>query len=297
MKAKIQKTKKHLPIRRVHNSRNVCSVYFDYVHDGWEQWVLISSDRHHDSMWCDRELELEHLEKARERNALICDFGDIFDVMQGKYDPRRSYRDLRPEYAAEDMLDLIVKDGAKFYGPYADMFLVIGRGNHDQKVLQTNGTDMVSNLVHRLNTEHNGRVQPGGYGGWVRFMFKISGTQSVSRLLKYHHGSGGGGPVTRGVIQTNRQAVYLPDADIIANGHTHDSFVVPIARERISEAGVVFQDIQHHIRSTTYKNEYRDGADGWHVETWKPPKPLGATWLRWYYHNRGIALDIIPDVR
>jgi hypothetical protein len=99
------------------------------------------------------------------------------------------------------------------------------------------------------------------------------------------------------VIQTNRQAVYLPDADIVTNGHTHDSFVVPIARERISEAGVIYQDIQHHIRSTTYKNEYRDGADGWHVETWKPPKPLGAVWLRFFYFNRSVEMEIIPDVK
>lgn len=283
--------------RVVHTSHNVCTVHFDYVYDGWEQWVLISSDRHHDSMWCERDLEIEHLELAKKRNALIVDCGDVFDVMQGKYDPRRSYRDLRPEYKAENMLDLIVTDAAKFYAPYARQFLVIGRGNHDQKAMQSSGTDIVSNLVHRLNTDGGGNVQVGGYGGWVRFMFAIGGTQRLTKRLKYHHGSGGGGPVTRGVIQTNRQAVYLPDADIVTNGHTHDSFVVPIARERISDAGVVYQDIQYHIRSTTYKNEYRDGADGWHVETWKPPKPLGAVWLRFYYASGGIAMDLTPDVR
>lgn len=296
MSSKLNKIKLNRTTGVVHNSKNVVSIYFDDVYEGWEQWFLLSSDRHHDSMWCDRELEKRHLEKAKERNALIIDAGDMFDVMQGKFDPRRSYRDLRPEYKADNMLDLIVEDAASFFGPYASQFVMIGRGNHDQKVLQTNGTDMISNLVHRLNTDYGGKIQPGGYGGWVRFMFTISRTQCMSKRMKYFHGAGGGGPVTRGTIQTNRQAVYLPDADIVMNGHTHDSFIVPIARERLSEQGVVYQDVQYHVRSTTYKNEYRDGADGWHVETWKPPKPLGATWLRFYYEQKTIKIDLIPDV-
>lgn len=242
-------------------------------------------------------MEIEHLEKAKTRQALILDGGDLFDVMQGKFDPRRSYNDLRDEFKADNMLDLIVTDAARFYGPYASQFVMIGRGNHDQAIIKNNGTDLISNLVHRLNADHGGKIQAGGYGGWVRFMFTMQGTRRLSKNLKYFHGSGGGGPVTRGTIQTNRQAVYLPDADIVYNGHTHDSFVLPIKRERITDLGVVTGDLQYHVRSTTYKDEYRDGAAGWHVETWKPPKPIGATWLRFYYEQNTIKIDIIPDVK
>lgn len=280
----------------VHNSGNVCSIYFDNVREGWQQWVLLSSDRHHDSVYCDRDLELQHLEEARERKALIIDAGDLYDVMQGKFDPRRSYDEMRPEYKDLNYLDVIVKDAAKFYGPYAKQFVVIGRGNHDQKVLENMGTDLISNTVHRLNTDHGGNIQAGGYGGWVRFMFTLNGTMKTSRLLKYFHGAGGGGPVTRGVIQTNRQAVYLPDADIVLNGHTHDSFVVPIARERISDKGVIYQDVVYYVRSTTYKQEYGDGSKGYHVQRWGPPKPLGATWLRFSYARHDIRTEIIPAV-
>ena len=278
-----------------HNSRNVCSVYMD-VRAGWEQWFLLSSDRHHDSRWCDRDLEIVHLEKARKRNALIIDGGDFFDVMQGKFDPRRNYDDLRDEYKASNMLDLIVADAAKFFGKYAKQFIMIGRGNHDQAILKNNGTDLISNLVYAMNTANKTSIQVGGYGGWVRFIFAIQGTQRQSIKMKYYHGAGGGGPVTRGVIQTNRQAVYLPDANIVMNGHTHDSWVVPIARERLTEAGVVTQDIQYHVRTTTYKNEYRDGGDGWHVETWKPPKPIGATWLHFYLESQQVKFDLTPEV-
>lgn len=274
-------------------SRNVLTVHCGNVRQGWEQWILLTSDRHHDSKWCDREHELEQLKEAKDRKALIIDVGDLFDVMQGKYDPRRSYRDLRPEYTVENYLDEIVTDAAKFYAPYARNFLVIGRGNHDQKVLQNNGVDLISNLVYRLNSDNGTKIQPGMYGGWVRFLFTIQKTQREGKLLKYFHGAGGGGAVTRGVIQTNRQAVYLPDADIVVNGHTHDDWHVEIARERISESGVIYQDIQHHIRTSTYKDEYRDGGDGWHVETGKPPKPIGARWVRFYYKNNRVNTEIV----
>lgn len=280
-----------------HPSANVCVVEFPYVHEGWEQWVLLTSDRHHDSKWCDRDLELEHLNKMVERKGLLLDFGDFYDVMMGRYDPRRTYKDLRPEYTVENYLDEIIADSAKFFMPFAKNILVISRGNHDQSIVKNNGVDLISNLVHRLNSEGGGKIQAGGYGGWVKFMFKIYGTQLQTINLKYFHGAGGGGPVTRGVIQTNRQAVYLPDAQIVVNGHTHDSWHVPIARERISSANVVSQDLQHHIRTSTYKNEYREGNDGWHIETGKPPKPIGAVWLRFFHSNRQIKFEITQDIK
>lgn len=282
-------------------ARNVMGVHFEGITPGWEQYILLTSDRHHDSKWTDRDLELEHLKKAKERNAYIIDVGDVFDAMQGKFDPRRSYRDIRPEYTVENYLDEIVEDAAKFYRPFADRFLVIARGNHEQSVLKNNGVDLISNLTFRMNSLAGTKIQAGFYGGWVKFYFKLSKTVCLSKNLKYFHGAGGGGPVTRGVIQTNRQAVYLPDADIVVNGHTHDAWYLPIQRERITQRGVVFQDVQHHIRTTSYKDEYRDGGDGWHVETWKPPKPIGAAWLRFYcesnYRNEKSRMTIKIDVQ
>lgn len=280
-----------------HPSANVCTVWFDNVSKEWEQWILLTSDRHHDSKWCDRELEQRHLEEVVKRNGYIVDVGDFFDMMQGRYDPRRTYRDLRPEYARETYLDEIVADAAKFFRPYASRFLVIARGNHDQTVLKNSGTDVISNLVHSLNRDHGGNIQTGGYGGWVVFKCTVNKTTRVAVRLKYFHGAGGGGPVTRGVIQTNRQAVFLPDADIVVNGHTHDSWHVPIARERISALDVIGRDIQHHIRTATYKDEYREGADGWHVETGKPPKPIGAVWLRLFYARNSVEFEFVQDVK
>lgn len=270
-------------ISKVTTDGPVVSVYFDDVQAGWEQWVMLSADRHHDNIHCDRRLERRHLEQAAERGALIIDAGDLFCAMQGKYDPRSSMDDIRPEDVGEDYLDRIVTHAAQDYGPFASNWLVIGQGNHDTNIRKRHGTDLISNLVHRLNTDYGAAAHIGGYGGWVRFMFRMNHTKRQSIRLKYYHGSGGGGPVTRGVIQTNRQAVFIPDADIVLNGHTHDSWIVPIARERLSAAGKVFKDLQKHARTPGYNYTYGDGSAGWDVERGSGPKPVGCIWLRLFY--------------
>ena len=259
--------------------------------------MLLSADRHHDNPACDRNLEKRHLDEALARGALILDFGDLFCAMQGKYDPRSSMDEIRREDVGEDYLDRIVTHAARDYAPYAENWLLLGKGNHETNIRRRHGTDLLSNLAHRLNADHGGSVHLGGYGGWVRFMFVTNKTRRMSYKLKYHHGAGGGGPVTRGVIQTNRQAVYLPDADIVVNGHTHDSWYVPIARERLSDGGKIYQDLSHYVRVPGYKDEYADGAGGFHVERWGAPKPIGAAWLRFFYDDKKINCEVTAALR
>jgi hypothetical protein len=276
--------------------RNVLIVRFTGISAGWEQWVLLSADRHHDNVYCDRDLERRHLEQVKERGGFVIDAGDLFCAMQGKWDPRSNMDDIRPEDVGQDYLDRIAKHAAEFYGPYADRFLVIGKGNHETSVLNRHGVDLTSNLVHRMNSEHGGQVAIGGYGGWVRFQFERHGTGRMSKNLKYFHGAGGGGPVTRGVIQTNRQAVYLPDADIVLNGHTHDSWLLSRGRERLTQQGRVKKDLIHFVRTPGYKDEYADGFSGFHVERWGDPRPIGAVWLRFFYHDRDIELELTQAI-
>jgi hypothetical protein len=282
----------------------VLTVRFAAVKSGWEQWLLLSGDRHHDNVHCDRRLEHYHLEQARDREALIIDVGDLFCAMQGKYDPRSNMDDLRPEDKSEKYLDKIVEHAADFYAPFADNWLLMGKGNHESNISRRHGTDLTSNLVHRLNSDHDGRVFIGGFGGWVRFIFqddKNHGRGTVN--MKYFHGAGGEAPVTRGVIQTNRQAVYLPDANVVVNGHNHHSYHLPIKRERLTTKGVVTQDIVHYVRTPGYKDEYADGSGGWHVERGGVPKPIGCVWMRITMDRKGAKnndmyphLEFIQDV-
>lgn len=257
---------------------------------GDEFQFLLRSDAHHDNPECDRRLEYAHLNEAVSRRAGIIDAGDCFCAMQGKWDKRADKSKLRPEHQSGDYLDKLVSTAAQEYGPYAKNWIVLGRGNHETGVLKRHETDLTERLVERLK-QANPLIQAGGYGGWVRFMFTRN-THGMSKVLHYYHGTGGGGPVTRGVIQTNRMAVFTPDADIVLTGHTHDQWMVPIARQRISDQGVLYHDEQLHVRTPGYKDGWGDGYGGWEVEKMLGPKPKGAAWLKFVLRRDYIDMEV-----
>lgn len=276
--------------------RNVHEIFFDNVKAGWEQKVLLRSDAHHDNVKNRWDLEETHLKQALEYDAPIIDNGDAFCAMQGKYDPRKDLNQLKDEHKRQDYLDALIETANRDYSPYAEQFAVMGMGNHENSILDRLGTNLTGNLVHRLNMGHKRKrtTFASGYSGWVKFSFRIQKTVKYSFLMGYHHGSGGGGPVTRGTIQTNRQAVIYPDARVLISGHTHDSWIVPIGQIRLTKQGKVYQDIQWHVRTGTYKDDFKDGNGGWHVVTGKPPKIMGAVWMKLSFHsgeNPPIALN------
>ncbi len=273
------------------NHRNVLTVRMD-VSTGWEQWFLLTTDVHWDNPKCDQKLHTKHLEQAVDRGAGVIDNGDWFCAMQGKYDKRSDKSAMRPEHQRGDYLDSLVRTSADYLAPYADHLILCGQGNHETGVLKAHETNLTERLVERLNIGRKSKTYLGGYGGWVRFLFKVYKTQCESRVLHHFHGTGGGGPVTRGVIQTNRMAVFNPDADVVFTGHTHDEWCVPIARQRISSAGVPFHDEQIHVRAPGYKDAWGDGNGGWEVEKMLGPKPKGAAWLRFFYEDKTIKVDV-----
>ena len=242
-------------------------------------WVLLSFDRHHDNPKSDNLMEKRHLELARKRNAVIVDGGDLFCAMQGKYDPRSDKKDVKPEHQTGDYLDKLVSTAADFYGPYADLFAIMAPGNHETAISKRHETNLTERLVTMLNDRHGSKIRVGGYSGWIKFQI-MAWSECLSINLWYHHGYGGDAPVTKGVIQTNRQAVYLPDAHIVATGHTHNEWQFPIPRVRLTDKGNIYHDEQLHLKVPSYKEEYVDGYQGWHIERGGPPKPIGAVWLR-----------------
>ena len=219
---------------------NVLTVRLDGISLGWEKYIMLVSDQHHDSPFCNRKLEKAHLDKAIQRDALIFMGGDTFDAMQGKYDPRANYDHLDPYLKVDNYFDAVVEYNAAFYKPYAKNIVMVGNGNHESKVLQHHNISLIDRLAADLNRE-GGTIHVGGYGGWIRFMFSICNRNS-SINVKYFHGAGAESPVTRGAMQTARQAVYLPDADIVWNGHNHQDYVIAIPRERLSGKGKLFKD-------------------------------------------------------
>jgi len=265
----------------VEHSRNVHQLNINLADPTEEVFVLLQSDVHWDNPHCDREMLAKHLEEAKRRNAPVLDIGDFFDVMQGKYDPRSSKSDLRPELMAGDYLDECVNQASDWLAPYASQLCLRGYGNHETSIKKRHETDLIERLSERLRAQGS-PARTGGYSGFVRLsVFPNSNPKNqLGVTYFYHHGYGGGGPVTRGTIQTSRQAVYLSDADVVHNGHTHDAWVMPIQRIRLSAANTIMHERQIHVRTPGYKEEYQDGHGGWHIERGGPPKPTGGAWLR-----------------
>jgi len=264
----------------------------DDVKAGWQKWFLLSSDRHWDSPNCDRKLMFQHLEQAKERDAHILDTGDFFSMMEGRYDPRRQFSNIRPEYLLDNYLGEIVADAYKQLKPYSDRFVLLGRGNHDQKVMKHNSLDVMSLLTGKLNEVPGAKIQLGGYGGWVRFQFK-RGKQRICRRLYYFHGAGSGrAEVTRGVIRTNRMGMYVESANFVIMGHSHDMWDVPIKKIRMNAKGNIEQYNCRYLNLGTYSDDYGDGYGGFHVESGKSPRPRGAAWLRFYWYNEELKHEI-----
>lgn len=268
-------------------ARNIHVIRIALKSVGDTQRVLLQSDVHWDNPHCDREMFTRHLDEAREDDAPIIDNGDFFCAMQGKWDKRANKNDLRPEHQRADYLDALVSTAADTLKPYRDLLTVRGDGNHETAIIKHHETSLTERLVERLKSNGGTGIAKGGYSGFVVFQVTIGNNERYPFKMHYLHGHGGGGAVTRGVIQTNRHAVYLADADIVWTGHIHDGFMVPIARVKLNQDNdKIVHTRQYHVSTPGYKEEWHDGYGGWHVERGAPPKPTGAAWLTFRYNRR-----------
>jgi hypothetical protein len=258
---------------------------------GWSQEFLLISDAHLDNAHADRAMFEKHMKQCRERGARWMSNGDFLCLMQGKWDPRSDTSACRPEHREGRYLDSVITTTADYIAPHADMALLFAPGNHETAIKRRHETDMTQRLVEATRAR-NPKCQAfaGSYANWVRFVVRNKERRQLlgnSLVMYMHHGYGGGGPVTRGTIQTSRMAVYLPDADIIWTGHTHDEWIMPIQRARLSLHGRPYLDRVLHVRSPGYKDEFSE-QNGWAVEKGMPPKPKGALWLRFYMENHRV---------
>jgi hypothetical protein len=263
---------------------------------GQEHWFLLRSDAHHDNPHCQREMEKKHLEEALELNAGIIDVGDLFCAMQGKYDPRSSKTNLRPEHQRDDYLDALISTTADDYADYAKNWITMSPGNHEAAIKKRHETDLTQRLVAVLNDRTGSNIQCMGYTGWIRFVFAYGKNKSVSKTLWYTHGSGGGSPVTHGIIASARQNVYIENADIMVSGHVHRSWVQEYIKTRLTNIGQIVRRICFYVKTPTYKDAYADGQAGFEVETGHGPRPLGAYWLKFTTRGKSGGCDVEVQV-
>lgn len=240
------------------------------------QHVLQISDVHFDSVKCDRELLTKHLKQAEKRNALVFINGDLFDLMQGAYDPRKSYSDLRPEYVDVNYLDAVINDAIRFLSKF-NVTYFIGRGNHETNITKRMHTDPIDRIVQGL--KQNGlEAMSGGYSGWFIYKCTYNYTGAASIKQHYHHGSGGNSARSKGILSADIDQMKFPDADIITRGHDHNKWHLPKNVTRLQTNYRVKISTVHHLRTGSYK-KLGDGFAGWAVEKGFDQPRLGGWWM------------------
>lgn len=256
---------------------------------GKEAWLLWMADEHWDHPKCRLDILKAHHNEARDRGALIIKAGDTFCAMQGRGDPRGDKGSIREEHWGGNYLDLLVKTAGDWYSQWKENIGLIGLGNHETSVYKHHETCLIDRLAQSLR-DKGGIAHKGGFSGWVRSMVKANITKGYSRRSYYHHGFGGGGPVTKGLIDFNRIAEFV-DADDIVCGHVHWKNCTPVERIRLTEASVLQRGEMYFVRCGTYKDEFEDGHAGWHIEKGRGPRPLGGWWQRFSIRNDQLAVE------
>lgn len=192
----------------------------------------------------------EDLKLAADRGDRILINGDVFDLVLPSDRKRFRPSVLADELLGRDDVQNAALDMAyRIFEPVVENIDMIGVGNHDTADEKHHHVDLVAMLVDRLNgrlqqlgSQH--RISYGGFEGFVQYRFSRkdkSGKWGATRKLTiyYHHGAGGSSPVTRGLIDFNRKAVWV-DSDMIWLGHKHNRLLdTTTLRARCPDSGDV----------------------------------------------------------
>ena len=273
-------------MKLIKHAKNIHEVKLEGTHAK----IAMLSDLHWDNPKCDWKLLKQDLDYCLKESIPIMINGDMFCLMQGRGDNRKNKSDIRPEHNNAMYLDSIVETAVEWFSPYAHLLTVIGYGNHETAIIKFQETDILSRFVKLLNIKNGTNVQVGGYGGWLVVTQLLRGERNTRTMkIRYFHGSGGGGVVTKGALNLTRALEMYEDFDVFTMGHIHENASRNDVRDRIQQGGDIYRQEQrqlHLMLTGTYKEENGDGSKGWHVERGAPIKPVGGRILTIDYKRR-----------
>ena len=245
-----------------------------------EYKFIVLGDPHIDSDYSDKKLLKKHLQFAVDNNIDVYCIGDLLDVMQGRHDPRRKNKQDKDHY-----FNHIINYVTDFLTPYKDVIKFVSYGNHETAVIKNNDLDLLEIIVNNLNLL-GANIKLGSYSGWWQFRL-THGTSNYGYKVNYHHGFGGGGKRTKGLIQYTDRQVGLGDVDMIIMGHVHEDTDSYHTIEYINNKGIICEKDVIWTRVSSYKNE--NIGNGWAVEKGFNPKPVGAK-LYTINYNKHIGI-------
>lgn len=281
---------------------------------GFEQDFELMSDTHIGARNVDYELIQDTISDGVKRKARFLINGDVFDMILVQ-DRKRFRADcIHPRLAGKsDLIDQAVNWGVEIFKPAADLIDMVGVGNHEEAIVKYHSKDVIKQFVaelkrHRRRIDHT--IHYGGYTGFVDYRFrwgtKYKGQTSADSkrfVIYYHHGSGGGAPVTKGMIDFSRKGWV--DSDVIWHGHKHHQLAAKIQRVGCPVNGYepTVKDVRH-IQTGSYFDTYQgqtqqsleeDGRITNYAADWgvAPAGKGGATLRLSFGYNRSHTVKVI----
>lgn len=211
---------------------------------GDEFGLTLMSDLHVGAAHVDYRLIKEELARAADLEDRVLINGDVFDMVLTKDVKRFTPDVLHPRLQGRrNIVNEAIEWASELLSPVAHLIDMVGCGNHETKIEQFHNFDPIAALVHELqkaarkkDREH--RVHHGGYTGFVDYRLRWANAAGKAPdrkakgrrwVLYYHHGSGQGAPVTRGLIDFNRRDTFV-HADAIWLGHKHQRLNVTVQK-------------------------------------------------------------------
>lgn len=271
---------------------NCLTLEWDVSGSGDSREILLMSDEHVDNAECHLPTLIAHHERAIEIGAPICKFGDTFCLMQGKWDKRADQNQLLPELRGNNYLDNVESYAFSKYEKYARNIAALTKGNHCISIENRHQTSLIERLASRLR-QAGSPVLTAGVAGFVRLSFRWGSRSVASKLLCYHHGYGGGGEVTRGMIDNNRtRGQYL--ADVYYSGHIHRRNMDENVLLSVNRGGKVTRMPQLFLRGSSYKIEE---FSEWHTSGGRAARPIGGWWLKLTLSRKGDSDELLMEAR
>ena len=255
---------------------------------GTSRYLYLLADLHWDHSKTKQQALAATLKEAKDLGAPVMLVGDTFCAMQGKFDKRSSADAIRPEHATSDYYDKICRDAGAWFKPYASSIAMVSYGNHETEILKKHQTDLVQKFHHELR-DHKSPAVVGGYQGFIVLRFRWLERLAVCRTLCYHHGYGGGGEVTRGLIDHSRTRGQY-NADIFVSGHIHRLNSEFNVITSATQNGKLEQRKQMFLRCSTFKD---DSQDPWHIGGGRAARPIGG----WRIEFQTIRPNELRDVK
>lgn len=246
--------------------------------------LFLCSDIHIDSADHLPDLFLKHLNFCLKKNIDIVINGDIFDLMQSRYDGRRKNQQEKKHYFND-----VLKDTVKTLEPYSHLIKAIFKGNHETSVERHSDLNMLELLIDLLNAKGS-NIEIGGYQNILQIGLSHT-TSKYNYNIFAHHGVGGNAPVTKGIISFNRISNYLDGVDAVWQGHSHDIMHQEHTKLLIGRDGNPKKITNHWLRTPSYKDEFMKG-EGWAVEKGFAPLTEGGLLLELFYDkNKGVKTN------